>query len=332
MKTNNLYRFATGIACAAIIFACNKNNANSGASTMNSELQTQADDQTMVSNESDAVSNDANTAMYSSPSIAGNSIYQVNSGVTTNGVSSSGGSTNLDRLICDATIVMDTVSSVKTITITYDGTNCWGNRTRTGVVVITVPVGEHWKDPMAKVTVSIQDLKITRLRDDKSITINGTRVFTNVTGGHLADLSTLGSITHTDSGSMSITFPNSSTRSWNVSKQRVYTYDNGIVMTTTGTYADNSGNTGIAEWGSNRFGVSFESEITAPKVIRQDCDFRLVSGENTILRSDNITTTITYGLDATGTPTSCPGAGSYYYKVVRANANTGLSFTKILPY
>jgi hypothetical protein len=67
-------------------------------------------------------------------------------------------------------------------------------------------------------------------------------------------------------------------------------------------------------------------------VIRQDCDFRLVSCENTILRSDNITTTITYGLDATGTPTSCPGAGSYYYKVVRANANTGLSFTKILPY
>ncbi len=109
-----------------------------------------------------------------------------------------------------------------------------------------------------------------------------TKTYTNVSGGLLKDLATLQTITHTITGTMSIDFDNGTTRTWNVSKQRVFTYDNGIVITTTGTYSDGTYND-IAEWGLNRLGESFKSLISEPKVIRQDCDFRLVSGQNTVI-------------------------------------------------
>jgi len=337
MKTKILLRFAFFVACVGFVVACNKNNANNpGSSTSTSaNLATQADDQTIVSNETDAVVNDANTTLNSQVSFAGSNSSNdaSSSGVTTMGnteVNGNGGNV-LGNLICDATVTVDTSAGQRIITITYNGSNCRGNRIRTGVVVITIPVGVYWKNAGAVVSIDIQNLKITRVTDNKSIVINGTKKVTNVSGGLLINLASLGTITHTITGQLTITFDGGSQRDWSVSKQRVFTYDNGIVITTTGTHTDSLSNTDVAEWGTNRFGTGFESLISQPKVIRQDCDFRLVSGENVVLRTDDVTTTITYGLDANGNPTSCPGTGTYYFKVVRTNAN-GISFTKIMPY
>jgi hypothetical protein len=338
MKTTNLLRITMLGAAMGLVFACNKSSVNGGSTNSGTEsnLATQADDEAQVSNEDEAVTNDVNTALYNQPSTAGSSVASSLSGSTTtvdneqvrvNGVGP------IANIICDATVVVtiDSTAGTKTITITYNGTNCRGNRSRTGVVVITEALGVYWRDAGASVNISIQNLTITRLSDNKTIVLNGTKTITNVSGGLLVDLATLGSITHTISGSLSITFPNGSQRDWNVAKQRVFSYDNGIVITTTGTHADSLGNTNVAEWGTNRFGTGFESEISAPKVIRQDCDFRLTSGQNTIIRTDNITAVITYGLDAEGNPTSCPGSGTYYFKVVVTFPN-GLVYTKILPY
>ena len=335
MKPIQLFRSMAILTCVGVVFACNKNNVNSGGSGGDNatELQTQADDHAQVSNEDEAVSNDVNTALYSQASIAGNSVSSMESGTTSvNSTEQVNGVTGpIHGLICDATVVVNTESDPRTITITYDGTNCAGNRTRHGVVVISIPANEHWGDKGAVVTVDVQNLVITRLRDNKSITINGTKTFTNVSGGLLTKLSSLGTITHTIAGNVSVTFDNGSQRSRSISKQRVFTYDNGIVITTTGTHTDSLGNTNVAEWGTNRFGVGFESLISQDKVIRQDCDFRLVSGQNQILRTDNVTLQITYGLDANGDPTSCPGTGTYYMKIVVTKKN-GVILTKILPY
>ena len=87
--------------------------------------------------------------------------------------------------ICDATAVAEVTDDVKKITITYNGTNCHGNRTRTGVVVISMPKNSYWKDAGAVITISVQNLKIKRLGDGKSIIINGTKTITNVSGGLL---------------------------------------------------------------------------------------------------------------------------------------------------
>ncbi len=342
MKTTILSRLwiIMIIAGVGLIFACNKSSvSNSGSGNTATDLQTQADDQAQVSNESEAVTNDANSALNSQTSVSGASAGegQGSSAISTMGViqvdSTGTGNSRIisGSLICDASVVWTDSAGLRTITITYNGSNCWGNRTRTGVVVITIPQGVYWRNAGATVTISIQNLTITRLRDNKVIVINGTKTLTNTSGGLLADLPNLDSITHNLSGSLTINFANGSQRVWNVSKQRVFTYNDGIVITTTGTHTDGQNNMNVAEWGVSRFGVSFESLITQPKVISQACEYRLVSGQNNVLRSDNITSLITYGLDADGNPTSCPGTGTYYFKLVVTKAN-GTTFTYILPY
>jgi hypothetical protein len=232
--------------------------------------------------------------------------------------------------ICNASVVVDTASNPRTITITYNGANCQGTRTRTGVVIISMAQGVRWRNPGAIVNVNIQNLRITRISDNKSITINGAHTYTNVSGGLLINLATLGTITHSiTSSNMSITFDNASQRTWQVSKQRVFTYNNGIVITTSGTHSE-GGVSGIAEWGTNRFGRTFTTAITQPLVVRQDCSFRLTSG-----RVDHATpvfnANVTFGLDSAGNPTTCPGTGSYYMKIIWTGPG-GNPHTIIWPY
>jgi hypothetical protein len=324
MKTSNLFRITLVAASLTFMFACKKDSQTSSSSpTTAANVQTAADDQTMASNEDEAMSNDATAALSSNASIAGSSL---------NSTAKSGGSTlGLGDIAigCDATVAFDTTSDTKTVTITYSG-SCLGDRTRSGTVVISIPKGVHWKDVGAAVSINV-NLTVTRKRDGKSIVLKGTKTITNTSGGLLVDLATLTSVIHDITSSFVITFDNGTARTWNVSKHRVFSYTGGILVTTTGTYSDGT-NSDIAEWGTNRFGVAFKSRITAPKVLDQSCDFRLTSGENTITRGDNITSVITYGLDATGNPTTCPGTGYYYAKLVWTNSATGKSYTFIYPY
>ncbi|MBL7733693.1 MAG: hypothetical protein JNM88_21160 [Chitinophagaceae bacterium] len=269
-----------------------------------------SDDQSRFSSESDAVSNDVN------------SVLDITAGFS--------GRTERITAICDATVAVDTLSNPRTITITYNGTNCLGNRTRTGVVVVSMAAGVRWKNPGAILTVSFQNLRITRLSDNKSITINGTQTYTNVSGGLLVNLPVVSTITHTiTSSNMSITFDNGSQRTWSVARKRVFTYDGGIVATVTGTHVDGSA-TGIAEWGTNRFGNTFVTQISDPLVFRQSCSFRLTSGK--VSHSTNLFNSyVIFGLDASGNPTTCPGSGTYYMKVVWTGP-AGVTHTNIYPY
>jgi hypothetical protein len=310
MKKSIIYLSVITLSLSVFFSACKK-DVQSGTNTdTTSQVTTQADDQSMVSEETDAVTNDANTTLESSSSISGRE----------DGI----------QLICDATVVKDTTTDPKTITITYNGTNCAGNRSRTGVVVISIPAGTHWKNAGAVVTVDYQNLKITRLRDNKSITINGTHTITNVSGGLLINLPDYTSITHTiTSNNMSITFDDGLTRNWQVARQRVFNYNNGVVITTTGTHTDGS-NSGIETWGTTRFGNAFTNSILTPLVIRQDCSYRLTSGVYQHV-SVLATTVVTFGLDSSGNPTSCPGSGTYYYKAVWTGIN-GKVKTVIAPY
>lgn len=335
MKTKIISSLAVAVTAASLIVACNKSNSTGGNTGPNSngtsatQVQAQADDETQVTNEMDAATNDVNNALNSQSAVSGSSsTYNYSSG-TTIVDGGAGGPIVIDYGICDATVTIDTVGDNRVVTITYNGANCWGNRTRTGVVQISVPLGVRWRDEGAVVTVDIENLKITRVRDGKSITLNGTYVYTNVSGGLLKDLASLGTITHTIAAdSVTIEFADSATRIWSVSKQRVFTYNDGVVVTTTGTHSDGT-NSDISVWGTNRFGNPFTTLISEPKVIAQSCDYRLISGQNTLIRKE-FTATVTYGLDVNGDPTSCPGTGTYYYKIVWTI--NGKTYTYIAPY
>lgn len=274
------------------------------------ELTIHSDDQRQVSGQIDNVSNDAALALESSPFLSGRM-------------------QNPPFTICDATAVFDTLSNPRTITITYNGAACWGTFTRTGVVVISMLSGVQWKDAGASLTATYQNLKITRTIDNKSITINGSHSLTNVSGGLLYQLPAQQTITHTVASSgMTIKFDDNTQRTWQVARRKVFTYNNGIVLTITGNQTIGNNNQ-VAEWGTNRFGNAFTTSITQPLVIRQDCSFRLTGGE---VKHEGVgTATATFGLNASGQPASCPGSGNYYFKIVWTGPNGG-SMSAILPY
>ena len=316
MKTRIQFLLGAVLAISVMFTGCKK----SDSAADNTDLTTHADDQASFSQNTDDITTDANNAI--DGYVAFNGRPGDNTGTDgTNGTA---------VVPCNADAVLDSAGGLRRITITYHGLNCIGNRNRTGVVVLSMPLAQHWKDAGAVLTISVQSLVITRVADNKSITINGVTTVTNVTGGRLANLSTLGTITHTiASAGMTVTFDNGSQRSWQIAKQRVFTYNNGIVITTTGTHTDGT-ITGISEWGTNRFGNAFVTAITQPMVIRQDCAFRVVSGQVTHSKLA-ATVVVTFGLDSAGNPTGCPGAGTYYYKIVWTGAN-GVVRTFILPY
>ncbi len=274
------------------------------------ESTTHSVDQSQFSSENDAAVNDVDITME-----------------TTSGFSRGD---NLQTLICDATIVVDTISNPRTITIAYNGTNCLGNRTRTGVIVISMAQNVRWRNAGAAINVTFQNFKVTRLSDNKSITLNGTQTYTNVSGGLLINLPVLGTITRTiTSSNMSLTFDNASQRNWQVARRRVFTYNNGIVITETGTQSV-GGLTNVAEWGTNRFGNAFTTSITQPIVLKQDCLFRVGAGQ-VVHTTSNFTSSVTFGLDASGNPTGCPGANSYYMRVTWTGA-AGNTHSVLLPY
>jgi len=327
MKTRSLYLIGAAVTLMSILNACKKDN-NSNNTTSSADLQTQSDDQTQVTNENDAVVNDVNAVLSSQSGVTGAS---VNPGYQ-HGVAAQGGS-SVESPICDATVTLDTTSSTRVLTITYNGSNCALTRTRTGTVVVTWPAGHAWRDQGAVITVSFQSLKITRIRDGKSITINGTHTYTNVSGGSLYDLAVgkINSVTHTiTSDDMSITFDNGTKRTWHVARQRVYTVSGkSFLITQTGTHTDGN-TTNISEWGTNRWGNTFENVITSPLTVDGNCNWQLTGGAIETIRPE-VTTTLTFGLDSSGNSTSCPvSGGSYYFKLVWEGASK--TYTFILPY
>ena len=291
---------------ATTIIGCVKEN---GDGSFDSEAAAQSQDQSNFSEQIDAVSSDAELILEANVSFAGR---------------------NVIAGVCNATYEMDTLSNPRTITITYNGNNCAGTHHRTGTVVISMPANTRWRNAGAVLTFTYTNLKVKRLSDNKSITINGSHQLTNVTGGILINLPQLNNITHTiTSHGMTVQFDDHTQRNWQVARQRVFTYHNGIVVTVTGMHTDGN-QTGIAEWGTNRFGRPFTSAITQPLVFRQDCPFRLVSGQikHTV---PVFTATGTFGLDASGNPTTCPGNGHFFCKVVWVGLANN-THTVIFPY
>ena len=308
------YRLLAAITIAASLsLASCKKEDKAEKEDYTTELSTQSDDQSRFSAEMEGTDAELNEVVETNASFGGRLTDA--SGMA---------------VLCNATVTADSTATHRRLTITYNGANCTGDRTRTGVVQISMLRNTRWKDAGAVMTVSLQNLKITRVVDNKSMTFNGTRILTNVSGGRLIQLSTLGTIMHTvTSNNMSITFDDNTSRAWQVARKRVFTYNNGVVLTITGTHSD-GGITGISEWGTNRLNRPFVTAITQPLVIRQDCAFRITSGQvrHARLVAEGV---VTFGLNAQGNPTTCPGAAPFYLKLVWTGPG-GNTQTVIRPY
>ncbi len=307
MKKNFLQMMAIVFLTVSFFSACTKNDE--AIVEIETESTEHSDDQSNIAAESDELANDYNNVVNNYTVFNGRESFVFFSP-------------------CDATITVDSTSNPKKITITYNGKVCNPYRTRKGVVVLTMPLNARWKDAGASMSVEIKNLTITYLLRNKSIVINGTKSIKNISGGLVRPFIGLGTVIHEIEGNMSIVFNNGASRKWQIAKRRTFTFNGGLIITTSGN-ATVDGTTNVSEWGTNRFGNTFITAITQPLVVKQDCGFRLTAGQVTHSKMRSTVTT-TFGLDSNGVAVSCP-QGSFYCKIAFVG-NNGVSKTKIVPY
>lgn len=290
MKTSNLFRLTfLVLAIIGLSLSGCKKDKNSGPSDDSSTLQQLSNDEQIVESASDETMNDVNTIL------------------------SNGNLKSTNQLPCNATIdstavVNDTI----TIYITYNGLNCSGTRYRTGQVEIKKHVGMHWYQQGATVMIRHINFTITKVSNQKSITLNGVKVHKNVSGGVIWQLGNgMNAIVHRTWGHVNVTFNDSTTKTWNVARQKTYTGTppNNLVLTTDGFGTAGDFNN-LVVWGINRQGENFFTQIIQPVVHRQVCDWDPCSGiKKHSIPADSKSATLTFGYNSNNQPITgneCP--------------------------
>jgi hypothetical protein len=307
MKTKNLIQLAAILigAFTLTLTSCKKDDQNNGTANSESLKQLSADE-----NNVESIMNDAE-------------------GDVSSVMSNNGGFKSTAWLPCNATldslaIANDTV----TMYITYDGLSCNNKRMRTGKIEIKKKVGTHWEQAGATVIYKYIDFRVTRVSNNTSVTLNGTKTFVNVNGGHRWQVGTLiDSYVERINGSMQASFDNGTSRTWNVARQVTCTGTPGqFIMTidglgTAGEYQN------LVVWGTNRQGEEFYTQISQQVVCRQACDWDPVSGIKIHqVPGDNKSATITFGYNDNNEPITGDECPTRYRVDWQKNNQSGTSY------
>jgi hypothetical protein len=280
------------IAAVTLIFTgCSKDKTTTKDSVNTESMQQLTQDENNFDNASDQACNDANYEL---------SPVGLKSTET-------GGPCNTTVTI--SPVVNDTI----TIDINYHGRDCNNTHNRTGDVVIKKRYQENWGQPGATVIVTLNNFTITKISNGKSVIMNGTKHFENVSGHYLWQLgldSAVTSIVHRVWGTVTANFDNGKSKVWNIARQRTFTGSLlNLVMTVDG-FGSADGYTSLVNWGINRNGEQFYSSISQLVVHRQVCDMNSCSGIVVHeIPSASKSATVTYGYDSNNnliTDGSCP--------------------------
>jgi hypothetical protein len=164
----------------------------------------------------------------------------------------------------DSAIVADDYKSAK---IYYNNSvSCDGNRKRTGILDIVLSKGNAWKDQGSEITISTQNITITRLKDLKVVSIKGTHIVKNLNGGTLVDvLLSNQTLKHEITAvGMQVSLENGSqVRTWNAHRYHtIYKNSNGLEIKIEG--ADPNG---VALNGTSAKGDNFVTTITQALIL-----------------------------------------------------------------
>lgn len=222
------------------------------------------------------------------------------------------------------------------VTITYDNTTACKGMTRGGSISVSIISGPFWKDAYAQLRVVFNDLTFTNLATGAAYNINGTYTVTNETGGLawriVAGLDQNTSVTHrVQSSNMSITFPNGTTKLWNIDRTISYSSvaaggNNVITLTASSENKDNEDS-----WGTDRNDQAFQSYLITPLMSNNapGCNGRPYQGEYS-QQVGGKSVDILYGVDDNGNPVNSPSTCAYGYKVTYNSGKKIL--TKIVAY
>src|SRR6478735_7958184 len=177
MKKNFRSLALLALVFSATFTSCKKSETTVTENTdVATEMKTHSEDQNRVAGDIDNMTNEVNGALENSPSFSGR--------------------LQNTFAVCGITTAVDTSAATWKMTLTYNGNDCSNQYFRTGTIVLSTPAGTRWKNAGSAVNVSLQNFKVKRLADNKSITLNGTQTLTNVSGGVLYNLASVQNITH----------------------------------------------------------------------------------------------------------------------------------------
>ena len=135
-----------------------------------------ADDDARVQFEANAAADDANAALSGD--------ITLNGGRKTAALANTG---HLSNLVVGAdSIVYD--SSNQTVIIYYDGTTAYNGRIRSGSLSVKLTNGANWAALGATITLTFNNYKSLRIKDNSPLLINGQKIITNFTGGLVSNL------------------------------------------------------------------------------------------------------------------------------------------------
>jgi len=304
MKSNRIFNLSLILVSLAFfsLTSCQKTKKIVDPANTTS-MQNLANDENQANAASDEALADVNTVL------AGNS------GLKSGGVAP-----------CHATIdSLAVANDTMTYYVTYNGLNCRGNLYRTGQIEISKHIGTHWYQTGATITYKYINYHVTRVNSQKSMTLNGRKTYTNLTGGLIFMIPQyISSVTRKDSGYMNVTFDDNTIKFWNVRRQITYTKDNNNLVTTIDGFGSADGYDNLVLWGTNRNQEQFYIQILQPVVHKEVCQFDPCSGQKKMMiPGDSKGATLTFGYDSNNQPITGSDCPTKYKVDWFKNGNSG---------
>jgi hypothetical protein len=323
---------------SGVLFSCykSKNFSTNLTAQIDTAIVVQSYDQARVVSVLDEVFNDVNTALTNQSAVTGAGMARTGR----YGVTVTGGP--VDTLatpnLCGVQVLMDTTDVPNYIAINYNGSSCDNSRHLYGNVSIYFNPGTSWSAAGDTLGVNINNLSVhDGLSDTNNIQLNGTFYYVNVSGGSLSGLtsgtSTTPVVQQIVSNYLGIVFNENDitdTATWLIARQRTYSTNGGLVITTTGMDSV-GGIANVSEWGGNRYGNSFITSITTPLVATAGCNYQVTAGQVQLTNPTGVTI-LNFGLNSSGSATGCPATGGYYYFQFSWSGTGGNPYSSIRPY
>ncbi len=277
MKTSLLKKIALGLMLYAgiTLTGCNKDNTEEPVNTNSLEQLSKDDDNITAS--SDDAENELNSL-----------------------IATGGNLKSTEAIPCNATLdSVVTANDTISMYVTYNGLSCNGKRLRTGNTIIKKAVGTHWVEPGASVKIIFIDYHVTKVSTGKSLTLNGYKIQTNVSGGHIGLLGNgYTTIVHQSAGVMQATFDDNTTRTWNVARQKTFTGTPDSLFMAVDGFGTSGTYTNLTTWGINRAGEQFYTQVNQSIIFKTTCGWVPCSGIQVYeIPSASKSATITYGYD-----------------------------------
>ena len=286
------------ILSCALTFVVSCSKSNSAADDTNAQSQNASDD-ARVNSELENVSNEANSAVSGAKAFSGAKVE---------------GIVGINTFACDVTAKYD--STLGSVTLSYDSSACSLMFRRTGSITISMPGfgnGTRWKDKNATITIAFNNYKVTRLSDGKSITFNGSKSITNLTGGLIPTLAYNASpVQHKiTTNNLSITFDDGTQRKWSVYQIRTWSNigpTSPVFQVQISSDTIVNGLSNVTMWGTNRLGNNFYVQLTNALTANSSCGwYKPTSGVRVITGISHVITE-TFGVDLlTGNPIGYTG-------------------------